>query len=158
MNDPQQTISFVIDSREQLPFCFDSDDIEIIHKALPTGDYSLSGYENLVAVERKNLEDFIHSAIHTRGRFFSEIRRLSTMPFKCIVIEGSLADVLGHRYRSGADPASIFGTTLSIIVDYGVPVFFCCDRQIALAFTEKYLRRVHRKLTCEKRKVEKEES
>ncbi len=158
MNDPQHTISFVIDSREQLPFCFDSDDIEIIHKALPTGDYSLLNVEEIVAVERKNLEDFIHSLTKTRKRFLSEIRRLSKMPFKCIVIEGSLADVIGHRYRSGADPASILGSTLSIIVDYGVPVFFCCDRQIALAFTEKYLRRVHRKITCENSKAEKEDS
>jgi len=78
--------------------------------------------------------------------------------------------VVGCRYAYGdgcgsglipnhlADPASILGSTLSIIVDYGVPVFFCCDRQIALAFTEKYLRRVHRKITCENSKAEKEDS
>ena len=156
MSESQKTISFVCDSREQLPFIFGSDDVEIIRKALPTGDYSLLCYEDLVAVERKSLEDFIQSVIRTRKRFFSEIRRLSEMPYRCIVVEGALSDVIHHRYRSGADPASILGSTLSIIVDYGVPVFFCCDRQIALAFTEKYLRRVHRKLTCEKKKTEEE--
>jgi len=144
-------MTIVIDTREQLPFCF-NENLETIRKSLTTGDYSLLHFENQVAVERKDVNDFVQSVIHQRERFMREMIRLSEMPFRCVVVEASLSDILRHHYRSGADPRSVFGSALSIIVEYNVPVYFCCDRQIALAFTEKYLKRVHRKLTLESKK------
>jgi hypothetical protein len=40
----------------------------------------------------------------------------------------------------------VFGATLSIIVDHGVPVFFCGDRQLASRFVEELLCRYHRRV------------
>ncbi|MBC8466065.1 hypothetical protein H8D57_03475 [bacterium] len=145
------SLTIVIDTREQLPFSFNTE-IDVIRKSLLTGDYSLLEYENQVAVERKDINDFVQSVIHQRERFLREMIRLSEMPFRCVVVEASWSDILRHHYRSGADPRSVVGSALSIIVDYGVPVYFCSDRQLALAFTEKYLKRVHRKLTLESKK------
>ena len=149
MGNHRQVI--VIDTREQLPFIF-SDEIETVTKALSVGDYSLLRYENLVSVERKSLADYISSLTHQRKRFFREIKRLADMPYSCVIVEASLMEIMQHRYRSGATPSSILGSTISIIVDYSVPVYFCSDRQIALAFTERFLKRVHRKVTIEKEK------
>ena len=61
-------------------------------------------------------------------------------------VEATLDDVLAHRYRSGAHPSAVLGATLSIIVDHGVPVFFCGDRQLACRFVEGLLCRYHRKV------------
>jgi len=139
-------LRIIVDTREGQPYRFDPDRTEVEHRALETGDYSLSGWEGAVAVERKTLEDFTTSLIQRRERFLREVGRLSGMPYPCIVVEADLADILGRHYRSGAHPHAILGATVSLLVDYGVPVCFCSDRQSAVMFTERYLRRVHRKL------------
>jgi ERCC4-type nuclease len=136
----------VIDTREQEPYGFDPSRVVPVRRALPAGDYSLAGRETAVAVERKSLADFVATAVHERERFARELRALATYDFACVVVEGSLEDVLAHRYRSGAHPNAVFGATVSIVVDHEVPVFFCGDRQIARRFVEELLLRYHRKV------------
>jgi DNA excision repair protein ERCC-4 len=138
-----QRVRVVIDSREQEEFGFDPVRVDGERRALPAGDYSLVGYEDRVAVERKSLDDFVSTVIRSRKRFAAELRRLQELEFACVVVEGNLSDIFAHRYRSGANPASVFGAAISIVVDYGVPVFFCSDRQVACRFTQDYLLRVH---------------
>jgi len=133
----------IIDSREQEPFTFDPVRVETQRSALSAGDYSLAGYEHRVGVERKAMDDFVNTVIRSRRRFAAELERLRQLEFACVVVEGSLSDVFARRYRSGANPASVFGATISIIVDHGIPVFFCGDRQVACRFTQDYLLRVH---------------
>ena len=41
-------ITVVVDTREQEPYSFDSDKVSAVRKALPAGDYSLVGLEELV--------------------------------------------------------------------------------------------------------------
>ena len=139
----------IIDTREQEPYAFDPDTTEIRHKALAVGDYSLDGFEDKVCIERKSLQDYIQSVIRQRDRFMKEVKKLSDIPHSCIVVESDLADIMGKHYRSGAHPSSVLGATLSLMIDHGVPVCFCSDRQLAKVFTEMYLRRVFRKLTSE---------
>jgi ERCC4-type nuclease len=128
-----------VDTREQEPYGFDPSRVKTVRRALPAGDYSLAGRETDVAVERKSLEDLVATAIHARERFARELRRLAAYDFACVVVEASMEDVLRHRYRSGADPRSVFGATLSIVLDHRVPVFFCGDRQVACRFVEGLL-------------------
>lgn len=137
----------VVDTREQQPYSFDPAHVTCVRRALPAGDYSLEGYEASVAVERKSLEDFVASAIAARTRFARELRALGEYDLGCVVVEASLEDVLARRYRSGAHPSAVFGATLSMIIDHGVPVFFCGDRQLACRFVEGLLRRYHQKAT-----------
>ncbi len=139
-------IAVIIDTREQEPYAFDPAVMTAVRQALPVGDYSLPGYEASVAVERKSLEDFVASVIKARARFGRELRTLAEYDLGCVVVEGSLEDVLARRYRSGAHPSAVLGATLSIIVDHGVPVFFCGDRQLACRFVEGLLSRYHRKV------------
>ena len=142
-------IRVVVDTREQEPLSFDPLKVDVERRVLPAGDYSVAGYEHRVGVERKSLSDFVGSVIRARRRFAAELERLRSYDFACVVVEGSLADVFGRRYRSGAEPASVFGAVISIIVDFGIPVYFCSDRQIACRFVQDYLLRIHKKLTEE---------
>lgn len=140
-------IVVVVDTREQEPYAFDAARVTTVRKALPAGDYSLEGYEACVAAERKSLDDYVASVVSARARFGRELRVLAEYDLACIVVEATLEDVLARRYRSGAHPSAVVGATLSIIVDHGVPVFFCGDRQIAARFVEGLLCRYHRKVT-----------
>ena len=147
-------ITIIADTREQLPYAFESRWAVTIRRALPAGDYSVEGWETSVAVERKTLEDFVHSVIRDRERFKKELAKLSEYPHACVVVEASLTDVLLVRYSSGAHPNSVFGAVVSICIDHGVPVYFCGDRQTARRFTQEFLLRGERQLRCECRKQE----
>ena len=135
----------VIDTREQEPYVFGPERVKSIRRALPAGDYSIEGLETQVAVERKTLDDFVSTAIWSRARFHRELARLGAYPASCVVVEGGLDDLLRGRFRSNAHASAILGAAVSIIVDHGVPVFFCSNRQAARAFVERYLLRCHRK-------------
>jgi ERCC4-type nuclease len=131
--------TIVIDSREQEPYSFDPRLAATVRRALQAGDYSVGGLEDQVAVERKSLDDFVSTVIHRRRRFREELRKLSHYRAACVVVEAELLDVLGNRYRGEARPAAVVGSTLSILLDYGVPVVFCGNRQAARHFTQAFL-------------------
>ena len=137
-------ITVVVDTREQEPYHFDPESVTAVRRALHAGDYSLEGWEDQVAVERKTLEDLVGTVIRSRKRFSKELERLAGFESACILVEASLSDILAERYRSGAHPNAVLGAVLSIVVDFDIPVFFCSDRQSACRFVEGYLRRVHR--------------
>jgi DNA excision repair protein ERCC-4 len=139
-------ITVVTDSREQLPYIFDPAKVATIRKALPAGDYSLAGLEDRVAVERKSLADFVTTVIRGRKRFHRELQKLSAFEAACVVVECNFRDLVDGRYRSDAHPHAIIATIASIVVDFGVPVYFCSDRQAACRFVEEYLTRFHRRI------------
>ena len=143
-----EPVRVIIDTREQLPYSF-SDRVVAVRSPLAAGDYSVEGLEHLLAVERKSLDDFVSSVIRDRPRFRRELDKLRDYRAACVVVEASLADVFGHCYHSGAHPNSVVGAAISIIVDYGVPVFFCSDRQACCRFTEGFLLRAYRKVISE---------
>jgi len=137
--------TIVIDTREGEPYSFDPRLAGAVRRALAAGDYSLAGLEDQVAVERKTLDDFVSTVIHRRRRFREELRKLSRYRAACVVVEADLLDVLGKRYRSEARPEAVVGSTLSILLDYGVPVAFCGNRQAACHFTQAFLLAAHKR-------------
>jgi ERCC4-type nuclease len=132
-------VTIIVDTREQEPYGFDPRLVVAVRRALPAGDYSVAGLEEFVAVERKTLDDFVGTVIRARGRFYRELRRLERYPRACVVVEADLSDVIGGRYRGDAHPLAILGSAVAVTVDFGVPVFFCSNRQIACRFVEGYL-------------------
>lgn len=142
-----ERINIVIDTREQQPYTFDPERFETVRRALPAGDYSLVGSETRVAVERKSMPDFVSTVIRARKRFHAELRKMAGCEFACVVVEGALRDVLEGSYGTGAHPNAVFGAAISICVDWGVPVYFCGDRQTARRFAEDYLERCWRAIT-----------
>jgi ERCC4-type nuclease len=86
----------VVDSREQRPFKFTrfknwiADEVV---QTLPTGDYSVQGMENLIALERKSMGDLISTLMHNRERFFRECERLTSFKYKAIIVEASYEDL-----------------------------------------------------------------
>jgi len=139
-------VVIVVDTREQLPYMFDPERISIVRRALPAGDYSLDGHETAIAAERKSLDDYVASVVTARDRFTRELQLLAAYDRACVVVEASMEDVVEHRYRAGVHPNAVLGATWAIMVDHGVPVYFCGDRQLACRLVEGFLRRYHRKV------------
>jgi len=135
----QGLATIVIDTREQEPYSFDPRLTGAVRRALPAGDYSVEGLEERVAVERKTLDDFVSTVIHSRARFRKELRKFAGYPAACVVVEAGVLDVLLHRYRGDTHPNAVLGNALSVILDYRVPVFFCGNRQAACQFVQAYL-------------------
>jgi ERCC4-type nuclease len=137
------TVRFIVDTREQEEYSFDPRLVTAVRRALPAGDYSIEGLEDRVAVERKTLDDFVSTVIHSRARFREELRKLAGYRAACVVVEAGLIDVLQKRYRGGAHPNAVLGNALSLILDYRVPVFFCTTRQASCQFVQAYLLGAH---------------
>jgi ERCC4-type nuclease len=134
-------VPVVIDTKEQEPYTFNPNLVVPVRRALPAGDYSIAGLENMVAVERKTVNDFVNTVIHSRTRFYRELASLRKYKLACVVVEGTLADVLGGKYTGHAKPESVFSTAIAITVNFGIPVFYCSNRQAACRFVETYLLR-----------------
>ena len=88
--------TLIIDTREQEPYSFDPRLATAVRRALPAGDYSVDGLEACVAVERKTLDDFVSTVIHSRERFRAELQKLAGYRAACVVVEA------GHYRRSAA--------------------------------------------------------
>lgn len=141
-------VTVIVDTREQEGYGFNPQLVTPVRRALPAGDYSVAGLERDVAVERKTLDDFVGTVMHARDRFYRELRRLENYRRACVVVEADLGDVLARRYRGEAHPHAVFGSALAITVDFGIPVFFCTNRQLACRFVEGYLLRAADRRAC----------
>lgn len=142
-------IPIVVDSREQRPYLFDQSTTSVCRAALPAGDYSLAGFEDRIAIERKSLDDFVNTVIHGRERFRAELDKLATYDYAAIVIEASVEDLLAGRFQSKANPVSLFAIWCSIVADRRIPAFFLSDRQTAQHAVQQILCRLYRTATSE---------
>ncbi len=90
--------TIVIDSREQRFYKFegmisDARDgrrplvVPCVMKGLRSGDYSLEGHEDRIAIERKSLADAYGTFGRGRGRFQRELARLNEMPYAAVIVE-----------------------------------------------------------------------
>lgn len=145
---PKQKIcpfEIIRDSREQAPFPFQSiegfDVINTVTAALPTGDYSIVGFESRISIERKSVSDYYGSIGSDRERFEREMVRLAAMDYAAVVIEGDWKELLIDRpdtIQMSAKSAS--HTILSWSIRYGVHFFPCMGRRHAELVTFGLLR------------------
>lgn len=134
----------IVDTREQAPYGFEGFDCTVESSTLTTGDYSINGFEDRVAVERKSLGDLI-STIGSKRRkvFVKELERASSMERFCVVVESSLDDIAKGRYRSNMRPHSAIQTMVAYWIRYNIPFFYADSREggeyITYSILSKYL-------------------
>ncbi len=124
---PEQVVA-ITDSREQLPLNLDP--LQSVVGTLATGDYSLAGLQNHVAIERKSLPDLIGCIGTGRERFERELHRLRAYPSRAVVVEASWAEMEAGEWRSKVTPRAAVGSVLAWMSD-GVPFLFCGDHEAA---------------------------
>lgn len=130
------TLTIVIDSREQQPYHFD---LPTTVAGLKVGDYSLAGFEDRIAIERKTVDDLITCLSSGRDRFERELERGRDLDYFALVIEADLKSLAGGEYRSRMNPESVIQSLLTFSVRYRLPIFFVGDRQTGQRVTESLL-------------------
>ena len=131
----QPYFKVVIDSREQKPYVFNN----FIVSALKSGDYSIQGYEDQVAIERKTKEDAYQSFGRGRSRFERELGRLSVLKYSAIVIEDNLPNFIKSPVHSEMHPKAAVNSVIAWAVKYKIGVFFAGDRRHGNAITYRLL-------------------
>jgi len=137
----------LIDSREQLPFSFSKYEVTTEVVTLPVGDYSLPGFTDRVAIERKALEDLVSCLMGSnRERFERELYRGRHYDLFAVVVESTLADVSRGRYRSEMKAHAALQSIIAFQVRYRVPFVWAGNREgaeyITHSLLSKYLREI----------------
>lgn len=134
------------DSRETLPYEFKGYDCQVETVTLSCGDYSLPGFEDRCALERKSLNDLIGCLTVGRARFERELARARSYDFFAVVVEASLADVYNGKYQSAMAPQSALQSLVAFQIRYRVPFVWCGNRAggelMTHSFLSKYLREI----------------
>ena len=134
----------IIDTREQSPYTFKKYDVEPSRGTLPTGDYSLPGFEDRAALERKSLDDLVGCLMGgNRERFERELARAAHYDLFAVVVEASLDDVSKGRYQSKMTSHAALQSIVTFQVRYRIPFIWAGNRSggeyMVHALLSKYL-------------------
>lgn len=157
--NPTFPATVLIDTREQRPFAFDAITadaeaggglwrINTDTHTLASGDYSLAGYADRVAVERKSLSDLYSTISQGRGRFVRELERLAAMDFAAVVIESDWAAIIDKPpKRSQLPPRTVYRSVIAWQQRYPrVHWWACPSREFAEVTTFRILERFLKEL------------
>lgn len=157
MTQPPYTIApftILVDTREQAPFSFrgfsaDAKDsrcplvVPVKTETLQTGDYSLDGMKDQVAVERKSLVDLYGTIGQGRERFERELQRLDCMDYTAVVIEAGWSAIIGRPPpQSELSPKTVYRSIIAWQQRYPYVHWWACDtRTFAERTTLRILQR-----------------
>jgi DNA excision repair protein ERCC-4 len=120
-------IKIVTDSREQNKLFSDC------IKGLKTGDYSIEGYEDTFAIERKSLMDLFGTLGKGHDRFKKELERAKELDYFAILVVGTYTQMKSKKfpgaYHSGMKGFVIAQSLFTIHIKYGIPIFFAQDEK-----------------------------
>lgn len=133
---------FVIieDTREQTPLRDWPEGAAVIEKGLDTGDYSIEGWENCFAIERKSIADLAGTMMggyepntqRPRKRFNNELERMRHFDCAAVIVTATPAELIEFKHHCGMDAhAALWNFALSIFTTYGIPVFPMTDEKTA---------------------------
>ena len=136
-------MDIIVDSREQKPL-FNNNKIDTVEiKALKTGDYSISGFEDKIAIERKSLLDLFGTLTGGHKRFKKELERAKELDYFAIVIEGTYRQIRDKDFKGSYHTRMkgfiINKIVFTLIVKYGIHIFFASDRREAKSITRELL-------------------
>ncbi|MHC1726879.1 MAG: ERCC4 domain-containing protein [Syntrophobacteraceae bacterium] len=132
----------IADTREQRPYTFSEFGVEVERATLPCGDYSIAGFSDLVAVERKNsVDELVMCLSSDRKRFEAELSRARNFERFYVVIEGHFHDVMAGRYRSHMQSKSVIASIAAFTNRYRIPFLFFGGRGAAEMMTYQLLQK-----------------
>lgn len=148
MNKDPFTI--IVDTREQIPWEFGYHNTA--KKKLDTGDYSIEGFEDILAIERKKSVSEIATNL-SESRFKDVLERLSKIKHPYMVFEFSFDEVydfpvgsdipkkLWSKLRIGGN--FIIKRLIEIQLEYNIQIVFCGDASNAERFSVSLMKRIY---------------
>jgi ERCC4-type nuclease len=122
--------TLIVDNREQTPWNFESVTVGTGKSQRPlclktepgtlkSGDYSIKGMEDKVAIERKSKEDLFSTLSRGRDRFIRELSRLNDLEFAAVMVEAEWMDcMINPPERSRLAPVSLNGMIVAWQIRY----------------------------------------
>ena len=137
----------LIDSREQMPFTFAGYEVKAEVVALPVGDYSLPGFTDKVAIERKELNDLISCLMNgNRDRFERELAKARHFDLFAVVVQAPLSAVSRGQYRSEMKVQAALQSILTLQMRYRAAFVWAGNRAdaeyVVHGLLSKYLREI----------------
>ena len=140
----------VHDTREQQPYSFDGYAATVEAGTLQTGDYSLLGLHDKIALERKSLADLCGTLTTGRERFIRECERGQGLEYFGLIVESNLEDIRRHNYRSRATPQSLLQSLAAFSIRYSLHIHWCGNRAggeyMTFSLLQKYLQEQRKRL------------
>lgn len=149
--------SVIRDTREQSPWHFQDipatkeqgggiNLVDIIDRAMPTGDYSIEGLEDHVSIERKSIPDFLNCVIGDRKRFRKQLDRLNEIETSHVVVEGDWMAVFREMENRGKVPRMAMVSVISWAMRYVPTVhwWFLPGKRSAEIMTFRLLEYAHK--------------
>ena len=125
----RKKVTIIVDTREQRPFLFSRLPVEVVRAPLPTGDYSVPGFEDQIALERKSIDDLVGCLKgENRERFQRELARSMHFQVFVVLVEADFDDIRHGRYRSEMKSESVLQSLAAFGIRYGVSFQFCGTR------------------------------
>lgn len=113
-------MDILVDTREQTPY-------ELIgseKSTLKTGDYTVRGYEDVMAIERKSYNDLYHCLTSSRLRFEKQLKRLSDYKYKALLVDSTVSSVLLGHVHCNLPGDEALKRVMRYSVKYDIPVMF----------------------------------
>jgi ERCC4-type nuclease len=144
--------TIVIDTREQQPWFVDEE--HVVAKKLNTGDYSIEGLEDILAIERKKSIAEIANNI-TESRFIDVLKRMNNFKYKFMLLEFDLEDVYNFPVGSTIpkkiwnklkiSPKYLLKFLTEIQLDYGIHIIYCGCASNAEKMAYSIMKRINNK-------------
>ena len=132
---PDQVVA-IIDTREQLPLALHPLRVEV--GTLATGDYSVLGLENVVAIERKASADLLGCIGREWERFDKEVVLLLAYPVRAIIIESTWGQIEAGNWKSKVTASAAIGSLLGWVAA-GVPIIMAENHEAAGRYVSRLL-------------------
>lgn len=139
----------LMDSREQSPFLFDHpryEGVPVKTIGLPTGDYSIEGFEDRIAVERKSMPDLLGSISTGRDRFAREMERSMELEAFMVIVEEPFRNLGSKDYQSRMNRNAAIQTVISWFSKYKCPWHFAESREGAEFVSFHFLRHFYERV------------
>lgn len=117
----------IVDQQEKLPLTryFDPKLVRVESAHLETGDYSLAGATELLAIERKGLGDLLSCITSDRERFMDQMRRLKNYPTRFLIVEATREQIEAEVYSRNVRSSSVVNSLLGVAVRWNICVQYC---------------------------------
>lgn len=130
----------LIDTHEKKPWEFPVG-IQTKRMHMHTGDYTVADYKSQICIERKSLEDLTCSVSdRDLQRYCSQLARLKKWPYRCVIVEGTIAKLMSGKYRAKLPPDKMLARIMDTSLRFKIPMFWAGTPKLACTVAVQFMR------------------
>jgi ERCC4-type nuclease len=119
----------IVDTREQSPLFTRTKGLTTIRDTLHDGDYSIKGFTDQFAIERKQASDLYSYIGKERKKTVKKLQRLMEFDFAALVVEESFDSLMLQSPYSSISPETVRQFLVSLNIRFGIHFFLSSKRK-----------------------------